>query len=101
MPPGDVKESQPQPGAPAEAAGLKAGDVITAVNGEKIDGPRELARRIEYSQPEEAYLAGLLHNVGRLALRRFGLRPCTPKGVMTDRKARASGVGGEVLCVVA
>lgn len=25
----------------------------------------------------------------------------TPKGVMTDRKARASGVGGEVLCHVA
>jgi small subunit ribosomal protein S8 len=25
----------------------------------------------------------------------------TSKGVMTDRKARASGVGGEVLCVVA
>ncbi|MGO9445506.1 MAG: 30S ribosomal protein S8 [Thiobacillaceae bacterium] len=25
----------------------------------------------------------------------------TPKGVMTDRKARAHGVGGEVLCVVA
>ena len=25
----------------------------------------------------------------------------TPKGVMTDRKARAVGVGGEVLCYVA
>lgn len=25
----------------------------------------------------------------------------TPKGVMTDRKARATGVGGEVLCLVA
>ena len=25
----------------------------------------------------------------------------TPNGVMTDRKARASGVGGEVLCYVA
>ncbi len=25
----------------------------------------------------------------------------TPKGVMTDRKARASGVGGEVICIVA
>jgi len=25
----------------------------------------------------------------------------TPKGVMTDRKARASGVGGEALCYVA
>jgi small subunit ribosomal protein S8 len=25
----------------------------------------------------------------------------TPKGVMTDRTARANGVGGEVLCIVA
>ena len=25
----------------------------------------------------------------------------TPKGVMTDRKARASNMGGEVLCIVA
>jgi small subunit ribosomal protein S8 len=25
----------------------------------------------------------------------------TPQGVMTDRKARAGNVGGEVLCVVA
>jgi len=25
----------------------------------------------------------------------------TPKGVMSDRKARASNVGGEVLCIVA
>lgn len=29
---------------------------------------RELARRLGYGQLEEAYLAGLLHNVGRLAL---------------------------------
>ena len=25
----------------------------------------------------------------------------TPQGVMTDRKARATGIGGEVLCIVA
>ena len=29
---------------------------------------REIARRMEYPHVEEAYLAGLLHNVGRLAL---------------------------------
>jgi HD-like signal output (HDOD) protein/two-component sensor histidine kinase len=29
---------------------------------------RQLAARMQYAQPEEAYLAGLLHNVGRLAL---------------------------------
>jgi HD-like signal output (HDOD) protein/two-component sensor histidine kinase len=29
---------------------------------------RELAGRMDYAQAEEAYLAGLLHNVGRLAL---------------------------------
>jgi len=25
----------------------------------------------------------------------------TPKGVMTDRRARKTGIGGEVLCIVA
>lgn len=25
----------------------------------------------------------------------------TPKGVMTDRRARSTGIGGEVLCIVA
>ncbi|MFX8445340.1 30S ribosomal protein S8, partial [Acinetobacter baumannii] len=25
----------------------------------------------------------------------------TPRGVMTDRKAKATGVGGEVICYVA
>ncbi|QGM99695.1 Do family serine endopeptidase [Methylocystis parvus OBBP] len=46
--------AQPQKGAPADAAGLKAGDVITAVNGEKIETPRELARKIAAMGPNKS-----------------------------------------------
>jgi serine protease Do len=35
-----------QPNSPAVAAGIKTGDVILGVNGESVDGPRELARKI-------------------------------------------------------
>lgn len=31
----------------------------------------------------------------------LGVAVSTSKGVMTDRKARAAGIGGELLCVVA
>ncbi len=47
---------------PAADAGLKSGDVIVAVNGEKIDGPRELARKIAGIGPDKkvelAYIRG-------------------------------------------
>ncbi|MBX3525532.1 MAG: Do family serine endopeptidase [Rhodoblastus sp.] len=38
---------------PAAEAGVKSGDVIVAVNGEKIDGPRELARKIAGIGPDK------------------------------------------------
>lgn len=37
---------EPQAGSPGEAAGIKQGDVVTAVNGEKVDDARDLARKI-------------------------------------------------------
>ncbi len=43
--------SEPQSNSPAVKAGIKAGDVITAVNGEKIGNARELARRIGTMAP--------------------------------------------------
>jgi serine protease Do len=38
-------------GAPAAKAGLKTGDAITAVNGQSVAGPRELARSIAAIRP--------------------------------------------------
>ena len=45
--------AEPQKGSPAIDAGVKSGDVITAVNGDAIDGPRELARRIAAMGPDK------------------------------------------------
>ena len=52
--------AEPQPGSPAVKAGVKAGDVITAVNGEKIGNARELARRIGSMAPGNSVKLTLL-----------------------------------------
>jgi serine protease Do len=41
----------PQEGSPGEKAGIKAGDVVTAVNGETIKDARDLSRRIGAMRP--------------------------------------------------
>lgn len=43
--------ADPQEGAPAEKAGIRAGDIITAVNGDIVDGPRELSKMIADIDP--------------------------------------------------
>ena len=52
----------PAKGGPAEAAGLKSGDVIVSVNGDKVEGPRELSRKIAALGPGKSvdltYLRG-------------------------------------------
>jgi serine protease Do len=45
--------AEPQKGSPAVEAGIKSGDVITAVNGDAVDGPRELARKIAGMGPNK------------------------------------------------
>lgn len=45
--------AEPQKGSPAIEAGIKSGDVITAVNGDSVDGPRELARKIASIGPDK------------------------------------------------
>jgi serine protease Do len=43
--------AEPQDDSPAKAAGIKAGDVIMAVNGKTVDSPKELARQIGGMNP--------------------------------------------------
>ena len=108
--------AQAQKGSPAEAAGLKPGDVITAVDGEKIDVPRELARRIAALAPgkrvEFAYLRGGLEMTAKVTLgalpeeeakaapRRFGQGPgFASLGFDVAPAADLRGSGGEGLYI--
>jgi serine protease Do len=54
--------AQPVRGGPAENAGLKAGDVITAIDGEKIETARELQRKIGALQPGKSVELTYLRN---------------------------------------
>ncbi|THK39677.1 Do family serine endopeptidase [Ensifer sp. MPMI2T] len=42
---------EPQAGSPGEKAGIKKGDVVTALNGEPIKDPRDLARKVAVLRP--------------------------------------------------
>ncbi len=75
--------AQPAKGGPAEAAGLKSGDIITAVDNDKIEGPRELSRKIAALGPGKTinltYLRGGVEKTVQLKL---GALP-------VDKEARA------------
>lgn len=45
---------EPQAGSPGEKAGIKNGDVVTALNGEPVKDPRDLARRVAALRPGSA-----------------------------------------------
>jgi serine protease Do len=53
---------QPQPGSPAAKVGIKAGDVITAINGRSVKDSRDLARTIGMMTPGTTVKVALVHN---------------------------------------
>jgi serine protease Do len=54
--------AQAQKNSPAAAAGIKSGDVITAVDGETVANPHELARRIAALGPKKTATLALIRN---------------------------------------
>ena len=53
--------TEPQANGPAARAGIESGDVITAVNGEVVKDPRELARTIGNLPPGNSVKLTVLH----------------------------------------
>jgi hypothetical protein len=49
-------------GSPAEAAGVKTGDVITSVNGADVADPKELVRRVAQNAPDATAAIGILRD---------------------------------------
>jgi serine protease Do len=54
--------AEPQPNSPAAKAGIKAGDVVTQVNGEAVKDSRELAKKIGSLQPGSQVKLTVLDN---------------------------------------
>jgi serine protease Do len=53
--------AQPQADGPAAKAGIEAGDVITAVNGEQVKDARDLAKKIGALAPKASVKLSVLH----------------------------------------
>jgi serine protease Do len=53
---------EPQSGSPAAQAGIKSGDVITAVNGVQVKDARELARTIGMMAPDTSVKLDIVRN---------------------------------------
>jgi serine protease Do len=54
--------AEPQAGSPAAKAGIKSGDIILSVNGDKVKDARSLARTISAMAPGTSVSLGLLHD---------------------------------------
>ena len=54
--------AEPQPGSPAMTAGIRAGDIITHVNGNPVRDARELARTIGAMPPKTSVRLTVLRN---------------------------------------
>ncbi|MCJ8144300.1 PDZ domain-containing protein, partial [Ancylobacter sp. A5.8] len=54
--------AQVQPGTPGEKAGLKAGDVVTAIDGKAVKDSREMSREIARKKPDTVVKLSVLRD---------------------------------------
>jgi len=59
---GGALVDEPQPNSPAAKAGIEAGDVIVALNGQAVKDSRDLARKISETAPGTAVKLDLMRN---------------------------------------
>ena len=62
--------AEAQKDSPAAAAGVKSGDVITAVDGETVADPHDLARRIAALGPKKTAKLAIIRNGSPMTHRR-------------------------------
>jgi serine protease Do len=77
--------TEPQPGSPAQRAGIRAGDVIVSVNGEAVADDRNLMRRIGAMSPGTSVKLGIIRD-GRESTATLTLGE-----LPRERQARAGG----------
>ena len=83
-----------QPNGPAAAAGLRPGDVVTAVNGTAVQDPRALARQVAALRPGSTAQVAVLRNGGEQTLS-MTTAPLAEKAADAG-PAAAEGTGGKV-----
>lgn len=77
--------NEPQAGSPGEKAGIKVGDVITAVDGDTVKGPKELARKIGSMDPGKEVDLSVWRDGKSISLKlTLGTLPSDPKMASTD-----------------
>jgi serine protease Do len=81
--------SEPQQGSPAAAAGIKAGDVVTAVNGEAISDPHELSREIAAMGPDKKVELTIWHDGATKMI------PVTLASMPGDKEAKADNAASD------
>ena len=84
--------AEPQDNSPAVKAGVKAGDVITAVNGEEVKDARDLARKIGSMAPNaDVKLALISKGAEKTVTLKLAKMPTSPESKFGDNDRDQGG----------